>query len=163
MIKKEYRYSVKCAKCGRTLNCLMRSAEGAKLEAYDNDWVKIDDQFYCPNCVEFDVELDDYVVKKTEVKFNVILNDINRDVFEPYDIIPYLNDCYIKEENKPKTFAEFREFIIKEARYQWWARCQYEIILSDWPCNKVQKKVDVYWQIMLNIDLITKLFMSQYV
>ena len=44
--------------------------------------------------------------------------------------------------------------------YQWWARCEYEIILSDWPCQKVEEKWDIYRQIMLNIDIITDVFIE---
>lgn len=119
-------------------------------------------------------------------EFNVINYDINGRNFKSYNIIPYLISCYNKEKNKPKTFDEFKEFIENESMYQWWSRCQYEIILSPWPCvsapnegwdttneNDVQawkehwkkhlngcKKIDVYDQVMMNLDVITKLVME---
>ena len=67
------------------------------------------------------------------VEFNVINYDINSRKFEFYNIIPYLTKCYNKSKNKPKTFDEFKEFIKSESMYQWWSRCEYEIILSPWP------------------------------
>ena len=93
-------------------------------------------------------------------EFNVIIYDPNGKKFVSYNIIPYFIECY-KERAKPlKTFKEFKDFIIKEARYQFWARCQYEIILSDWPCQQHEEKWDVYNQIMMNINVITKLVME---
>ena len=104
--------------------------------------------------------------------FNVINWDPNRKVFEPYDVIPYLVDMYYKvcedhqkyPKNKyfkvPNTFEEFKEFVQKESQYQFWGRCEYEIILSDWPGQQKEEKVDIYWQIMMNIDLITEIVMN---
>ena len=68
-----------------------------------------------------------------EKKFNVIIYNINSKEFEYYNIIPYLLSCYKKEKSKPKTFDEFKEFIKNESMYQWWSRCEYEIVLSPWP------------------------------
>lgn len=95
-------------------------------------------------------------------KFNVINYDFNGNKMEEYDIFPYLTECYKRKKNteKPKTFDEFKSFIEKESMYMWWSRCQYEIILSDWPNQKKMEKWDVYKQIKMNIDLITKTFMD---
>lgn len=94
-------------------------------------------------------------------QFNVIIEDINRSDFTSYDIIPYLVSRYKEAEDKPKTFEEFKKFIISEAKYQWWGRCQYEIILSAWPPKQgFEKKIDVYEQVMMNIDIVTNLVME---
>ena len=119
-----------------------------------------------------------------EKEFNVIIYNINSKKFEPYNIIPYLISCYNKKENKPKTFDEFKEFIKNKSMYQWWARCEYEIILSPWPYtlspserakeeNNVEawkehwkkhlnecQKIDVHYQVMMNLDVITVLVME---
>ena len=118
--------------------------------------------------------------------FNVIIYDFNSKEFEPYDIIPYLINRYNKKSNKPKAFDEFKEFIKNESMYQWWSRCEYEIILGPWPYttspsedyhkrgeNDVEawkehwkkhlkecKKIDVHDQVMMNLDIITEIFMS---
>ena len=42
--------------------------------------------------------------------------------------------------------------------YQWWSRCEYEMIIKDWPCNTVEEKWDVYKQIMMNVDVVTQIF-----
>ena len=105
--------------------------------------------------------------------FNVINWDPNRKVFEPYNIIPYFVDAYKERlENykkypdnpywKPaKTFKEFRQFVISEGHYQFWGRCEYEIILSDWPCQKTEKKIDIWEQIEMNLDLVTEIVMEE--
>lgn len=92
--------------------------------------------------------------------FNVIINDYNRGTFKPYDIMPYLINEYNEAEVKPASFQKFKEFVEQTALYQWWSRCEYEIILVDWPSQKVSEKWDVYQQVMMNIDLVTEILME---
>lgn len=118
--------------------------------------------------------------------FNVIVHNFNSKEFEPYNIIPYLVSRYNKKENKPKTFDEFKEFVKNESLYQWWSRCEYEIILGPWPYTsspserydkkgeddveawkehwkkhlKECEKIDVHYQVMMNLDVITNLVMD---
>ena len=93
--------------------------------------------------------------------FNVIIEDINRREFKPYNVIPYLVKCYTDARKKPNTFEEFKEFVRKESMYQWWSRTEYEIILKSWPTGKVEQKIDIYWQIMMNIDLVVNIVMDE--
>lgn len=93
------------------------------------------------------------------LQFNVIIEDNGK--FIPYDIVPYLLNRYKKEKEKPVTIEEFRKFIDSWAKYQWWSRCEYEIILSDWPGQTKNEKWDVYKQVSMNLDLITKLIMKE--
>lgn len=98
-------------------------------------------------------------INNNKWEYNVIVYDFNKQTFEPYDIFPYLRDCYIKLSKKPRTFDNFKIFIEKECQYQFWSRCEYEIILSDWPNKKKEIKIDVFNQITMNLNAITKLFM----
>ena len=93
--------------------------------------------------------------------FNVIIYNYNAQKFEHYDIMPYLIRVY-QETHKPKpiTIEEFKEFIKKESMYQWWSRCEYEIILSDWPCQNHKEKWDIYNQVMMNLDIIANILME---
>ena len=59
-----------------------------------------------------------------------------------------------------KTFEEFKEFVKKESMYQWWSRCEYEIILQCWPGQDHSEKWDVYQQIMINLDLVTNILIQ---
>lgn len=92
--------------------------------------------------------------------FNVIIFNPNTDKFEPYNVMWYMIDVYNNQKTKPVTFEECRKFIEDESQYQFWGRCQYEIILVDWPCQKTEHKIDVHEQIMMNLDVVTNLFMK---
>lgn len=92
------------------------------------------------------------------IDFNVICEDNGKVI--PYNIMPYLIDRYKGKKNKPKTFDEFKEFIKSESLYQWWARCEYEIIITDWPSRRVEEKWDIHKQVLMNIDIITEILMK---
>lgn len=94
-------------------------------------------------------------------KFNVIIEDVNRREFIPYNVIPYLVKQYKEAKNKPTAFEEFKTFIEKESKHQWWARCEYEVILKEWPTGQREEKIDVHWQVMMNIDIITEILMEE--
>ena len=122
-------------------------------------------------------------------QFNVINFNFNAKKFEAYDVIPYLVRAYNEQVERhntaeseldiaiteeeieiakssldywkvPVTFDEFKEFVKDKAQYRFWARCEYEIILVDWPCQKTEEKWDVYDQIMMNLDIVTQLVMD---
>ena len=116
--------------------------------------------------------------------FNVIGYNFNSKKFVPYNIIPYLVSQYEIATHKPKTFDEFKKFVKKESLHQWWARCEYEIVLGPWPYtlspserakeeDNVEawkehwkkhldecQKIDVHSQVMINLDVITTLVMD---
>ena len=93
--------------------------------------------------------------------FNVINYDCNKKKFIQFDVIPYLVSVYNELKKRPKTFNEFKEFVKTESQYQFWGRCEYEIILVDWPCKGREEKWDVYRQIMMNLDVVTKILMQE--
>ena len=101
---------------------------------------------------------------KNQRKFNVIVYDFNSKKFEPYDVIPYFVDRYESLKHKLSSYEEFERFITDCSMYQFWSRCEYEIILSEWPPAPVGKehpeKWDVHQQIMMNLETVTKLFME---
>ena len=102
-------------------------------------------------------------MKKNIKPFNVINFEFNSNKFEPYDVMPYLISCYNNVKRKkecPKTFDEFKKFVEDKSMYMYWARCEYEIILSDWPNQKTSEKIDIHWQIMNNIDVVTNVLME---
>ena len=98
--------------------------------------------------------------KQIVKEFNVCIYDCNRKKFVTYDIIPYLLRVYNEKEKKPTTFEELKTFVKDESMYQFWARCEYEISLVDWPCQELSKKIDVYEQIKMNLDTITNILIN---
>ena len=94
------------------------------------------------------------------MEYNVIIQDFNKKEFVSYNIFPYLTQEYKASRKKPKNYTEFKDFIKREAMRQWWSRCEYEIILSDWPNQCQQKKIDVHYQVMANLDAVTKVLIE---
>ena len=79
-------------------------------------------------------------MKKKE--FKVLLMDFNRKKYEAYDVLPYFRNIWRghrfnwdKDYNKipVKTKEQLKEWIIDWARYQFWARCEYEFLMASWP------------------------------
>lgn len=95
------------------------------------------------------------------VQFNVIVEDVNSKEFVSYDIMPYLIKCWKEAKDKPQTFDEFKTFVKNRSRYQWWGRCEYEIVLKSWIGFSKEEKIDVHYQIMNNIDVVAKLLMGE--
>ena len=58
------------------------------------------------------------------------------------------------KENVP-NYDKFKEEVRKIVMYYYWAKCEWEVIISAWPPNENAKeeKVDVYSQVMLNFDI----------
>lgn len=104
-------------------------------------------------------------MKRTIKPYYVLNWDFNRDKIEYYDIMPYFIDVYKKLKKSrsknvtvPTTYDEIKEFIIKESQYMFWSRCEYEVLIYDWPKSESCHKLDIHEQIMMNIDVITNHF-----
>ena len=89
------------------------------------------------------------------IPFNVICYSSITDKFEAYDIMPHLISVYKRKEQKPE---DIRKVIIEESMCQWWSRCEYEMIIKDWPVNTIEEKWDVHKQVMMNVDVVTQIF-----
>lgn len=99
-------------------------------------------------------------IRNSTKSFYVILERGNE--FIPYDVIPYFVSTYNerKPKDRPKTYEEFKEFVRQWSMYMYCGRCEYEIILSDWPNERNKEKVDVHKQIMMNHDVVTQVLMN---
>lgn len=66
MIKEVKMYQVVCDRCGRFLEdaAVWDYKNRAIAYAINSRWTEIGDKHYCPDCYEFDDELDEYVPKK---------------------------------------------------------------------------------------------------
>ena len=94
-------------------------------------------------------------------KFNVLRWDFNMDKLVYYDVLPYFRRCYDDAKDKPLTREEIKEFIEKKSAYQFWGRCEYEMICHGWPVRNNDHKLDVHEQIMMNIDTITDILFDE--
>lgn len=61
------------------------------------------------------------------------------------------------------TYNIIKKCIIQWAKYNYWSKREYEIGVGDFGKDGVEKykKIDIYYQIMLNVDLITKYFCNE--
>ena len=113
-------------------------------------------------------------------QFNVMIWDFNSDKLVHYDVMPYLRNCYkervkrFKKASKrkdfdpnneyikvPVTLEDFKKFIKNESQYQFWSRCEYEMICHGWPVRKNDYKLDVHEQIMMNIDVVAEILYNE--
>lgn len=136
--------------------------------------------------------------------FNVLEFDVNSRKTKPYDVLPYFRNSWASKYNKEekdeikKTRSKelFKEYIRTQAHYQFWARCEYEILVGSWPFGSYRltqdmkdflknnpdldldnfakniefeniiirdmEKIDIYDQIMMNIDIIVDILYKEF-
>lgn len=96
-------------------------------------------------------------------KYKVLIWNITRDSPEWYDVLPHFQDeidSLVKKKRirrKDITYDWLTDFVKREAKYQYWSRCEYEIIVTGWPIHKNEEKMDVYDQIMANFETVVRL------
>lgn len=98
--------------------------------------------------------------KKIDAKWNVLFWNVNLNRLEEYDVIPRFVDAIksIKKNERPKTVEELDEVLKSEARYMFWAKCEYELLIKSWPEGKNDEKIDIYHQLKLNWDVFVRYF-----
>ena len=89
------------------------------------------------------------------LEWNVYVEDVNAQKIVVYNIFRhtfFVRDCKkaLKEHKEDKD--SFLEEVRKELMYYFWSKCEWEIILSDFPPSGrfKEEKVDVYDQVRLN-------------
>ena len=92
------------------------------------------------------------------MEWKVILFDFNSKSLKEYNIFKhsgfkkdFIDMCHIDFDDN-----DFTERLKGILQYYFWAKCEYEVVVSDWPPYKDKEgpsvKIDVYYQIMLNWD-----------
>lgn len=94
--------------------------------------------------------------------FNVLIWNFNTQTIEEYNVIPYFVREWKEEKDKSKfkSFDDIKEFVRSKSLYQFWSRCEYEMIVKGWPVTKREIKLDAHEQIMMNLDLVTQVFIN---
>lgn len=82
----------------------------------------------------------DLKIAKNELEWNVIVGNFINNDFELFNILEkdgyLLNDIKAKVKHKtldPEDFNSFVKEVQKSIMYQYWARTEYEVILTSWP------------------------------
>lgn len=126
-------------------------------------------------------------------KFNVLSFNFNKSQIEPYDVVPYFKRIWEALDTHDKIIIadrkKFKEWVIFEAKYQFWSRCQYEMVVGSWPFGSYKMnerikelkkndedtydnlvdaalsemaKIDVYEQLMMNIDVLVDILIDEF-
>lgn len=79
---------------------------------------------------------------------------IFRDKFTIYNVFDHssFKDHVATGAKKCKTKKEFAPLLMNNLRYYFWARAEWEVVLTPW-IGSGEKKIDVYEQVMANWDL----------
>lgn len=109
--------------------------------------------------------------KKTGLKWFVFVEDINKkqikvyNIFEHKDFMEDCNDAWEDYKNKYHNFSKFQKDIDNILMYYFWCKCEWEIILSNFPPSDSfhEKKIDVYQQVKINWDKFIDYIFSYYI
>ena len=116
---------------------------------------------------------------KAPLMWNVYVGDLNSQKIETYNIFThgrfYEKLCKLAKDlrrqlkNGEKTVTvdmwehgkglytkevPVKDYFLNEVRselmYYFWSKCEWEVMITDWPSNKAEYKTDVYYQVRLN-------------
>ena len=93
-----------------------------------------------------------------EMIWNVYVEDFNKKQIDAYNIFNHysFNEDVKKAYKRHKDdFHAFSQAVKNSLMYYFWSKCEWEVILSDWPPsdNFSAAKVSVYDQVMMNWDV----------
>lgn len=95
-------------------------------------------------------------MKKPDLKWYVMIHDFNVDKIVKYNILEYdyLIDSLKKAIKKKEItkYDELKEFVKRILMAQFWSRTEYEILVSGLHTRVEPQKIDVWYQIEMNLD-----------
>ena len=93
------------------------------------------------------------------MKFYALIHHYNEDKVTPYNVI---SDELIERvrKNKRKSYEEIREEVKGYLMARYWSRCEYEFVVSQWTGKDFEQKIDIWYQLEPNLDLITKMLIK---
>lgn len=69
-------------------------------------------------------------VKKGDMHWEVLIDDVNSKIIKPYNVLAYKEE-FIKKLKKSSISKEaFAEKLMREMQYHYWSRCEYEILIG---------------------------------
>lgn len=108
-------------------------------------------------------------MKETNKSFNVFIMDFNTKELVSLDVLPYFREEYeeTRKADRPITREQWKEFVKRKGMYRYWARCEYEFLISQWPPFKDLNqdkhiKIDVWRQIENNLDVVVDILMNEF-
>lgn len=90
------------------------------------------------------------------MEWNVFYYDINKQEIRTRNVFNHSGFRRDLKELCAQSLSkkEFNKQVMRTVQYYYWAKCEHEVIISEWPPRKYgddcARKVDIYDQIMLN-------------
>ena len=88
------------------------------------------------------------------LEWNVYVSNFNSKRIETDNIFEhsgFLDDCKKAARKYSKDREAFLEEVRKSLMYYFWSKCEWEIVITDWPTTgKCETKIDVFDQVRLN-------------
>lgn len=95
-------------------------------------------------------------MKDVSVVWNVFRDDWNARRIQRYNIFEHTSfviDCADEIKKHKNEYFQLEIQIRRTLMYYFWAKCEMEVIISDFPRGEIEEKVDVYSQVMMNWDV----------
>ena len=96
---------------------------------------------------------------REDMEWNVIVESFNSKKIMTYNIFNHgrfrddLEDNYKHNKN---DYDAFCKQLNRDLMYYFWSKCEWEVIVSGWPNSDIEKKIDVYDQVIQNKDIFFK-------
>lgn len=96
-------------------------------------------------------------IKKLNLRWYALIHHSNGDIVEPYNVL-YDDIVYRIDEVIDKTgdYEKIKEKTRVELMSMFWSRTEYEIIVSNWGGYDFEQKIDIWYQLYANLDLIVE-------
>lgn len=92
------------------------------------------------------------------LEWKVIIGNFNSGEIEQYNVFRhygFMQDLIKIKKKYGGDREKFTDEVRTSLRYFYWAKCEWEVIVSHWPGNSERfhdKKIDVYDQVAMNFD-----------
>lgn len=129
MVKEVKMYTIKCDRCGKVYENDEYSAwddsDWAKECAHEDNWISITKKDFCPNCYNYNEEIDDFIIKPPipshvfQLKTALEYTRFFMDKFKGKAILSETDDEYILEMSVPNQHIpiEYIKNLMKSCKY----------------------------------------------
>lgn len=104
-------------------------------------------------------------INEDKLKFYVLLFDFNRKEAKMSNIFDNIivREDIIKAIKKKVSKEELKETLSSVCKYVFWSRCEYEVVVTGFPNNEKSEKIDAWFQIEPNLDIITEYLWQEFI
>ena len=93
--------------------------------------------------------------KKAKLEYYVLNFDFNGRKIINYNVLSNWEDAIRKMKKKSNSYEEFKELLMREFKYRYWGKAEYEIIAAGLMFqDESAVKIDVWSQIEPNFNII---------